>query len=65
VAGSFTYLIACEVGAQTVEAQSTVVVSAPAPAAGGGGSLDLVLLGSLAACLCLRALGRGGAAIRH
>ncbi len=65
VAGSFTYLIACEVGAQTVEAQSTIVVSAPAPTAGGGGSFDLALLGSLATCLCLCALGRGGRPIRH
>jgi lysyl endopeptidase len=65
VAGSFTYLIACEVGAQTVEAQSTVVVSAPASAAGGGGLVDPLLLAGLAGYLHLRARHRRGAAIRH
>jgi lysyl endopeptidase len=64
VAGTFTYLIACAVGAQTVEAQSTVVVSAPATG-GGGGALDLTLLAGLGACLWLRARARRGAAIRR
>ncbi len=64
VAGTFIYLIACAVGAQTVEAQSTVVVSTPATG-GGGGALDLTLLAGLGACLRLRARARRGAAIRH
>ena len=54
VAGTFTYLIACEVGAQSVQAQSTVTVladAAPSGTGGGGGSLDLLLLAVLGACL--------------
>ena len=66
VAGTFTYLIACEVGAQTVEAQSTVVVNAPASASGDGGSLDLALLAVLTtACLGVRARAYRRATIRH
>ncbi len=56
VPGTFTYLIACEVGAQAVEAQSTVTV-VPAPAStghGGGGALDWLLLACLAGSMPLR-----------
>jgi lysyl endopeptidase len=67
VAGTFTYQIACDMGAQWVEAQSTVtVLAAPAPAGGGGGgSLDLLLLAGLGARLRLRARARLRPAIRH
>ncbi len=63
VAGTFTYLIACEVGSATVEAQSTVTVVS-APAAGGGGSLDLLLLAGLGAAVCRRR-ARWRPPIRH
>jgi hypothetical protein len=49
--GTFTYLIACEVGADTVEAQSTVTVVSPPASSGGGGPLDLTLLAAVAAYL--------------
>jgi lysyl endopeptidase len=67
VAGTFTYLIACEVGAETVEAQSTVVVSAPASAGGGGGggSLELLLLAGLGAGLWRRTRAHRRVPIRH
>ncbi len=59
-AGTFTYLIACAVGAQSVEAQSTVTVR-PTPAAapsGGGGVLDPLLLLSLGMSLRRRGAWR-------
>ena len=70
VAGTFTYLIACEVGAQVVQAQSTVKVASAAAApgdsggGGGGGTLDLLLLAGLCACLCRSARVRAGWAMR-
>jgi lysyl endopeptidase len=67
VAGTFTYLIACDVGAQSVQAQSTVtVLKSTAPAGGGGGgAVDLLLLAGLAAGLRLRRRAHPGHAIRH
>ena len=68
VAGTFTYLIACEVGAQVVQAQSTVTVAsapaAPGGSGGGGGTLDLLLLAGLCACLGRSAHLRAGWAMR-
>jgi hypothetical protein len=55
VAGTFTYLIDCEVGAQFVQAQSTVTVAPAARGAGGAGGLDVTVLVALVATLRRRA----------
>jgi hypothetical protein len=57
IAGTFTYLIACQVGSDTVEAQSTVTVVAragAAPSGGGGGAADPAWLWGLALAVLAR-----------
>lgn len=61
--GSFTYMVTCTAGSQSVQAQTTVTVATASGGGGGhggGGALGLLELGSLATLLGLRRRPTGG-----